>query len=309
MRASSVDGDAASPRPVIRGESSVSLAVSIDYLSFTIPGGDVGAIVDEAQAFLGLSAVEDRGRGVFGYLASVDLGGYGLVAYGGEAQRGTVLVSINGEGCRRIADFGRVRSWAESLGARITRLDIAADDHDAVVLDVSGAIQAWRDDLFKVGSRAPKARCIDDFDGGDGRTLYVGTRQSGKLCRVYEKGKQLGDAKSKWTRAEVELHAKDRVIPWDAVTDPVPYLAGSYPYFAFLSLVAERIRTLKRGSAISIEAVRGWVKHAAGKSINALLEHFQGDYAGLINSVRRRGVPRRLKGWWKAAEQLVGRKS
>ncbi len=298
-----------SPRSVIRAETSVSLSVSIDYLSFTIAGADVGPIVHEAQAFLGLSAVEDRGRGMFGYLASVYLGGCGVVAYGGEAQRGTVLVSINGEGCRRIADFGRVRSWAESLGARITRLDIAADDHDAVALDVSGAIQAWRDGLFKVGGRPPKARCIDDFDGGDGRTLYVGSRDGGKLCRVYEKGKQLGDAQSKWTRAEVELHAKDRVIPWDAVTDPVPYLAGSYPYFAFLSLVVERIRTLKRGSAISIEAVRGWVKHAAGKSINVLLKHFKGDHAGLVNAVRRKGIPKRLKGWWKAAEQLVRRES
>jgi phage replication initiation protein len=296
-----------SPRSVIRGETSVSLSVSIDYLSFTVPRGDVESIVDEAQSFLGLRTVEDRGRGMFGYLASVDLGGYGLVAYGGEAQRGTVLVSINGEGCRRIADFSRVRAWAESLGARITRLDIAADDHDAVALDIPGAIQAWRDGLFTVGGRPPKARFIDDFDRGDGRTLYVGTRQGGKLCRVYEKGKQLGDAYSKWTRAEVELHAKDRVIPWDAVTDPVPYLAGSYPYFAFLSLVAERIRTIKRGSAISIEAVRGWVRHAAGKSINALLQHFKGDHAGLIHSVRRSGVPKRLKGWWDAAERLARR--
>jgi len=77
----------------------------------------VEAIVREACAFLGIESVEDRGRGMFGYRSSIDLGGYGLVAYGGEAQRGTVLVSINGEGCRRVADFRRVRSWAESLGA------------------------------------------------------------------------------------------------------------------------------------------------------------------------------------------------
>ena len=120
-----------SPRSVIRGETLVSLPVCIDYLSFTVPGGEVEAIVHEAQAFLGVSTVEDRGRGMFGYRSSVDLGGYGVIAYGGEAQRGTVLVSINGEGCRRIADFGRVRRWAESLGARITRLDIAADDYES----------------------------------------------------------------------------------------------------------------------------------------------------------------------------------
>lgn len=295
-----------SPRSVIRGETLVSLPVSIDYFSFTVPGGDVGAIVLEAQGFLGLSEVEDRGRGMFGYRQSVDLGGYGLIAYGGEAQRGTVLVSINGEGCRRIADFRGVREWAESLGARITRLDIAADDHESESVDVARAVQAWRDGLFKVGGRPPKARCIDDFGSGDGRTLYVGSRQGGKLCRVYEKGKQLGDAASKWTRAEVELHAKDRVIPWDAVTEPVRFLAGSFPYFAFLSLVSERIRTIKRATEISIEAVARWVKLAAGKSINVLLDHFDGDFVELVIAVRREGIPKRLQGWWGAEARLAG---
>ena len=295
-----------SPRSVIRGESPLSLPVCLDYFSFTVPGGDVVAILREAQAFLGIQSVEDRKRGMFGYRASADLGGYGVVAYGGEAQRGTVLVSINGEGCRRIADFGRVRGWAESLGARITRLDIAADDYESESVDVSRAIQAWRDGHFTNGGRPPKARWIDDFGSGEGCTLYVGSRQGGKLCRVYEKGKQLGDAASKWVRAEVELHAKDRVIPWDAVTDPVPYLAGTFPFFGFLSLVAERIRTIKRATEISVEAVARWVKHAAGKSINVLLDHMDGDYAGLVIAVKRDGIPKRLQGWWGAEARLKG---
>ena len=295
-----------SPRSVIRGESLLSLPVSIDYLSFSVPGGDVGAIVLEAQAFLGVSEVEDRRRGMFGYRASLDLGGYGVIAYGGEAQRGTVLVSINGEGCRRVADFGRVRAWAESVGARITRLDIAADDHDSHVVDVPRAFEAWRQGLFTLGGRPPKARRIDDCGTGEGCSLYVGSRAGGKLCRVYEKGKQLGEPDSKWTRAEVELHAKDRVIPWEAVTDPVRYLAGSYPYFALFSLVAERIKTIKRATEISIEAVMRWVKLAAGRSIGVLLDHLDGDYVGVVLAVKREGLPKRLKGWWGAAERLEG---
>ena len=123
---------------------------------------------------------------------------------------------------------------------------------------------------------------------------------------MYEKGKALGDAASKWTRAEVELRAKDRVIPWEAVTDPAPFLAGSYPYFSFLSLVAERIRTIKHATEISIEAVARWVKLAAGKSINVLLDHLDGDYAGLVVAVRRDGVPKRLRGWWGAEARLAG---
>ena len=292
-----------SPRTVIRGES--PLPVSLDYLSFSVPGGNVDAIVRECVAFLGAQYVEDRKRGMFGYRSSLDVGGYCKVAHGGKDQRGTVLVSISGEGCRRVADFRRVRDWAESLGARITRLDIAADDHESGSVDVSSATQAWRDGLFTNGGRKPKARCIDDFEGGEGRTLYVGTRGGGKLCRVYEKGKQLGDSASKWVRAEVELLGKDRVIPWEAVTDPVKYLAGAYPFFGFLSLVAERIRTIKRGTEIAIEAVASWVRLAAGKSLNVLLDHFDGDYVGLVCSVRRDGAPKRLQGWWGAEERLV----
>ena len=81
---------------------------------------------------------------------------------------------------------------------------------------------------------------------------------------------------------------------------------GSYPYFSFLSLVAERIRTIKHATEISIEAVARWVKLAAGKSINVLLDHMDGDYAGLVVAVRRDGVPKRLKGWWGAEARLKG---
>ncbi len=125
---------------------------------------------------------------------------------------------------------------------------------------------------------------------------------------MYEKGKQLGDPESKWVRAEVELHSKDRIIPWEAVTEPARFLAGTYPFFAFVSLEAERIKTIKKGTEISIGAVAAWVKNAAGKSVNVLLDHFDGDYAGLVEAVRRDGVPKRLKGWWGAATRLLGKK-
>src|SRR5581483_10715915 len=72
-----------SPRSVTRGESSLSLPVCLDYLSFTVPGGDVDAIVREACALLGLESVEERKGGMFGYSSSANLRGYGVIAYGG----------------------------------------------------------------------------------------------------------------------------------------------------------------------------------------------------------------------------------
>jgi DNA relaxase NicK len=49
----------------------------------------------------------------------------------------------------------------------------------------------------------------------------VGKRKNGKLLRVYEKGKQLGDESSPWVRWELELHNRDRVIPWEVLLEPV----------------------------------------------------------------------------------------
>lgn len=287
-----------SPRSVIRGESRPSfLPVCIDYLSFTVPNGRVGEILSECLSFLGLQEAEDRGRGLYGYSQSIDLGGLGIIAHGGGNQRGTVLVSLNGEGCRRIANFGLVRAWAEPLQARLTRVDLAADDHDGHALRVSSAIKAWRAGAFTLRGRPPKARLVDDLGSRDGKTLYVGSREAGKLCRVYEKGRQLGDPDSNWVRGEVELHAKDRVIPWDALTEPARFLAGSFPFFSFLSLVQERIRTVKRATEITIAALTRWVKSAAGKSINALIRHHEGDLGEVIRLIRRDGMPKRLAAW------------
>lgn len=303
-----IDAQASSPRSVTRGERSTSsprpLPVSIDYFSVSVPNGDHHKIVREWVAFLGITKAEQRSSGMFGYTHSVDLDGCGLIAFGGDHQRGTVLVSISGVGCKRVADFGSVRVWGESVGARVTRLDIAADDHRGAVLDVASAIRAFRDGAFKLSGRPPKARLDYDFDSGDGKTLYVGSREGGKLCRVYEKGKAEGVRESKWVRAEVELHAKDRIIPWDAVTDPVRFLAGSFPFFSFLSLVAERIRTVKRATAVTIEALKRWVRLAAGKSINALAWAYDGDIGAVFDAVRREGMPKRLVHLCAAQERL-----
>ena len=300
----------ASPRPVIRGESQVvELPVSVDFLNLTFPSGcDALSILNEVVALVGAEAFKREG-GFRGYTSRHDVAAsrdgalLAVVAFGGEHQRGTVLVSINGTGMRRIADVGDVRSWAESLGARITRVDVCADDFTSEVVDVQRALQAWRDGAFKLSGRPPSAQLIDDLGSGKGCTLNVGSRDGGKLCRVYEKGRELLgkgegiDGREEWTRAEVEWHAKDRVIPWDILTDPVRFLAGAFPYFALLSLRHERIRTVKRATEITIERLREWVRSAAGKSINALLQYHGGDLGAVVASVRRTGLPKRLAVW------------
>jgi len=287
-----------SPRTVTRGESSPQLPVCIDYLNVSVPSGNVKLITHQVARMLGVESTEARKAGAHGFTHSIDLGGYGLIAYGGESQRGAVLVSINGAGCARVADFAQVGKWFQSQKARITRVDIAADDHGGKVFSVRGAIAGWRRGQFTAGGNKPNSRLVDDLGSGNGCTLYVGSRDAGKLARVYEKAKQLGDKLGKWVRAEVELHAKDRVLPWEILCDPARFLSGTYPFFSRLALISERIKTFKAGAQVTLTRAAKWAREVTGKTIFVMLKANGGDMGDVCNKLMRVGVPKRLKHWY-----------
>jgi phage replication initiation protein len=278
--------------------------VCIDWLNISFPSGDVRAICAEVAAFVGESG-KSSDRGTHGYSCRVDFGKRAVVGYGGVSQRGSVLVSLSGEGCRRVASFDVVRVWGERLGGRITRVDLAADDFHAEAFDVARAMAGWGSGAFSLRGRPPSARSIDDMGTGAGNSFYVGSRDSGKLCRVYEKGKHLGDRVSKWVRAEVEFLARDRVIPWDVLTFPVRFLAGAYPFFACLSMVFERMRTFKRGGVTTLAAAVRWARSAVGRTVNVMLVDASGDIGAVLQALRRDGVPRGLTGWFDAGGEAL----
>jgi phage replication initiation protein len=95
---------------------------------------------------------------------------------------------------------------------------------------VDDAVQFYLTDQFTAGGNKPSCSQQGNWieADGSGRTFYVGKRKNGKLLRVYEKGKQLGDNTSPWVRWELELHNRDRIIPWDVILEPGKYLAASY---------------------------------------------------------------------------------
>lgn len=232
--------------------------------------------------------------GWYGYKNRISLGKFGLIAYGGSSQQNTVHVEINGTGCSQVKDWKAVRAWGVEKRIKITRLDLAHDDHTGEIITIMQALQ-WRiDGGFSTSGRIPKARYIDDFGSGEGKTLYIGKRKNGKLCRVYEKGKQLGDPNSPWVRAEVEWHSRDRVIPWDAVTNPSPFLAGAYPCFNYLSTEQSRIRTQKKAFEISYDRTVKWVRTAAGPSLHAMCEINGGDAGEVLALTMRPCDPQRL---------------
>jgi phage replication initiation protein len=121
---------------------------------------------------------------------------------------------------------------------------------------------------------------ITHKQGTAGDTFYVGSRQSGKLFRCYEKGKQLGDANSTWVRYELELLHKDRVIPWEALLLPLQYLKGSYPKaFSWMAATSRCIKTVKESARITFERMQRFAKQQCGR-----LVRYMRDVAGMDES-------------------------
>jgi phage replication initiation protein len=295
------------PRSVTRGETHESnrhasgRAAFVDWLAFTVRAPihcgrkwledtlqNVFCVPREGWA--------DHGRGWYGYRHRLTLGSFGLLAYGGEAQKGTLHVELNAHACRFVADWSVVRRWGETYSAAITRVDLAHDDERAQALDVNRAREWFEQGNFNVNGRPPRSQFIDDMGSNHGRTLYVGRRGSGKTLRIYEKGKQLGDTASSWVRAEVELRNKGRVVPWEVLTAPGEYFAGAYPALQFLSADQSRVRTTQRVAKISYDAMVRHLRVQGGKSLNVMCTVHQGDVAAVLGLVVREGTPKRLVG-------------
>lgn len=130
--------------------------------------------------------------------------------------------------------------------------------------------------------------------------MEIGSRQGGKLCRIYEKGKQLGDPDSLWVRVEVEWHNESREIPYDAIAEPGKYLAGAYDCLHFLDREQSRIQTQQRAGQVSYECAMSNGRRLVGKLVNLALEVNGGDYGEVVEQLRRDGYPARVEPYMNA---------
>lgn len=56
-----------------------------------------------------------------------------------------------------------------------------------------------------------------------------------------------------------------------------------------------RIKTIQKSATISYVHMVGWVRTAAGKSLNVMLQVNQGDTGAVLGKVVREGTPKRLQ--------------
>jgi phage replication initiation protein len=239
--------------------------------------------------------MESVGRGLHGYREGFrfERGG---VRYACGGQAGTGLLSIPGDGCALVPDWARLVLFLQSdLNARITRWDGAVDDLQGTH-PVDEAVGLYLAGEFNGGGRKPSCDQKGNWiaPDGSGRTFYVGKRQNGKLLRVYEKGKQLGDATSPWVRWEVELHNVDRAIPWEVIVEPAKYIAGAYPALTWVSGLGCRIPTLRRTDRISYDRIVFYARIAYGPLVDIMLER-EGSAERVVDKLWRNGTPKRLE--------------
>lgn len=250
----------------------------------------------------------------FSVIAFGSLVPVGRVDWGGERHGGRGRLDISGAGCGRVSDWGLVRSFIEGLeAAKITRVDLAVDCL-AGEFGVEDARSWYELGEFHAGGRVPRHSCPGDwfnpaYRGGEGicygRTLEVGRRENGKMLRAYEKGRQLGDSESPWTRFEVELRNIDRDIPFDVLTERDRYFAGAYECLKrVLPVAGERIKTHQADGEIALSQ---YVKHANagyGQVVSVLRAKMSAGQ--VLDLLCREGLPRRLQKSSLTAFHLIG---
>lgn len=210
----------------------------------------------------------------------------GMIELGGENCRRadgtyTARIELTGAGCRTLsaARCGHAQRWLElrakleSCAGRLTRVDVAADDLlGKYPLKLA---QAWyASGEFDQRGQRPKAQLVDDYDSGDGKTLYVGGKKSEKQLRVYEKGREQGDKDSEWVRYEAQFSASNRKeLPLDLLRDPAGYLLGAYPVLRFLHCVALRIEITKAAVDATWKSARRHLRRQYGATLNFIARH------------------------------------
>lgn len=297
------------PRAVTRGESKPPIVnasvVKVDWLNCTFPAPSMSI-----AGFVGLigrmfgrpvSAVTDHG--MLGFSSSVKLFAHhgsvcspiGCVAFGGDSQGGRWLFQLTGSGCQFVKDWAGISDLMESLGGKLTRVDLALDflagEHS-----VDEAVTLYQMGGFKCGGRNPSSRLDGDWIGIDnGRTLYVGRAANGKMLRVYEKGRQLGDPASEWVRFEVQLGSRDRVLPFSCLTACDAFFAGCYPALeSMIEVAAEAIPTHRLGGELTMQHLLYHLKRCYGKVVDVACGPLSAEYAQFVEAVRIVGVPKRL---------------
>lgn len=263
-----------------------------------------------------------RKNGINGYTRGYDIvlngQSLGVLSYGSgfnEAQASRPQIYIEGSGKTDKFDFFKFYQYSKLLlEGRIKRIDIALDTFKKE-FSIESAIEAHIDMKFKAPN-APKNPKITPYgqiqpDGSNpGRTVYIGSLQSSKFVRFYEKGYEYykneiakenadtprvlgiqklfetGDPTTvedfnngepfdirNWIRAEVEFKDGNCVLPLEMLINTDSFFSGSYQYLGEILNMCngEKPKRLMTEMEMDLDIRKKNIKAIAGSLIDDLL--------------------------------------
>lgn len=222
------------------------------------------------------------------FVSGEDAGG---IFYGGLHQRNTIFFEMKGALCALIKDvyWYWIYRVVRRYGYRITRFDLAADFFRGECC-VRCLYDAWRNDpraVLGTNGRLPSPDWRDSAHKG--ATLTLGGRESPRQICTYEKGRQLGDITSPWTRVELRFRVqKDNINP--AVLSPefwLDYLRATGPWWAKLFPIGG-FQKMRRARPVEHESMLKAVIHGlvhCSKQYGRLL-YWLGNLVGPVNAFR-----------------------
>lgn len=224
-----------------------------------------------------------------------------------QSQAKTIHCNLFGTACTFAAAGwnDRIADIVDAREGDVTRADLALDFFDGI----HGGIEMIRDDyragLCNVGGRKLKFNMVGDWENGHDRSLYIGSREAGKITNCYEKGDQLFGEKSnsEWLRIELRYGNKLRVLSSEMLRRPADFFAGASDWHAAMLAKADVIvsaEVVKCTPRLQIETVLAectrnarWMLQTAAASFGVAVKYLT--EAQLFELVEHQKRPGRLQ--------------
>lgn len=188
----------------------LSNKIIIDWLQFTLLRDDGLQVVFRILR-LNPSDFERLDKGGLGYKDQL-INNNVRIYFNGNLGMG-VNTSISGKGCRYMESQG-INLWslvfrlARSARINITRLDLALDTDIKLIDKIRASIDSKK---YISKSRSISYICKSGRDSTRTETIYIGSRSSDLMIRIYDKAIEQGLEEQDWERWEIVLK-KEKII-------------------------------------------------------------------------------------------------
>lgn len=231
--------------------------IIIDWLQFTLLRDDGLQIVFRILR-LNPADFERLDKGGLGYKDQL-INNNVRIYFNGNQGMG-INTSISGKGCRYMESQG-INLWslvfrlARSARINITRLDLALDTDIKLIDKVRGSIDTQK---YISKSRSISYICKSGKDSTRTETIYLGSRSSDLMIRIYDKAIEQGLSDVDWERWEI-------VLKKDKIKEAVPFLKKDISQ-TFKNILYTYFRPIKQiESNKSRSKVESWYLKFLGK--------------------------------------------